>query len=110
MDHSNAILGVLPLLEDQLTGYIDSLHLLNVCSSSLASTCPSSSGGGGPGRGLDSSLDTAAKEEQLQFEMKEAQAVNALHTLHCLVCYSPVAAAHIIQGCGDYGYVRKSDN
>ncbi|XP_030829145.1 ATR-interacting protein isoform X1 [Strongylocentrotus purpuratus] len=101
-DNSNAILGVLPLLEDQLVGYIDSLHLLSVCSSSLASTCPSSSGGGA-GRGLDSSLDPGAKEEQLQLEMKEAGAVNALQTLYCLVCYSKVAASHIIRGGGEDG-------
>ncbi|XP_041458204.1 ATR-interacting protein-like isoform X2 [Lytechinus variegatus] len=102
VNHSNAILGVLPLLEDQLTEYIDLMHLMSVCSSSLTSTCPSSSGEGA-GRCLNSSFDTVAKDEQLQFEMKESQAVNALHTLHCLVSYSQIAASHVIHGSGESG-------
>ena len=99
MDHSTAILGVLPLIEEQLTAYMDAMHMLSVCSSSLASTCPSSS----VGRSLDSSLDTVAREEQLQFERTEAVGENALQTLHCLVCYSPAVCTHIIHGCGDGG-------
>nr|XP_054750963.1 ATR-interacting protein-like isoform X2 [Lytechinus pictus] len=102
VNHSNAILGVLPLLEDQLTEYIDLMHLMSVCSSSLASTCPSSSGDGA-GRCLNGSFDTVAKDEQIQFEIKESQAVNALHTLHCLVSYSQIAATHVIQGSGESG-------
>ncbi|XP_071484967.1 uncharacterized protein [Diadema antillarum] len=93
-DHSTAIVGVLPLLEEQLTCFIDAVWLssISVDASTLASTCPGGSGGS------DSSPEASREEEEEQLERVRGVAEAALQTLHTLVTHCPPVCTHIIQG------------
>ncbi|XP_038054526.1 uncharacterized protein LOC119726756 [Patiria miniata] len=96
------ITDLLPLMEDQLTCYIDTTHSITQNNApALCSTCPSSSSGGGSGgRSLESSLDSpgssSPSEELMALGRAESAVLTSLTALGKMVTCSPTVRTVIL--------------
>ena len=102
VDSATYITDILPLLEDQLTIYIDTTRSITLKNATLlCSTCPSSSSSGGS-RALESSFDSSGSsspsEDNVSLGHAEAAVLTSLALLCKMVTCSAVVCKAILNG------------